>query len=128
MQELGFSEVRHFTTQGERRAADAKALAFLLERHSGFCGQLRRRVPGCLQAERQRHGETSGMRGSDEFFRVGAVLVLEARTEGIRSFGEHAGIGGEIALSIAACAAPNGFCFADHDLLPWNPEAMAELN
>jgi hypothetical protein len=76
-------------------------------------------VAGALQAKGEGHGEASSMGGSDQLFGVGTLLVLEAGLEGIRGFGEHAGIGGKIAAAGAAGAAPNRLCLADHVKSPW---------
>ena len=48
---------------------------------------------------------------------VGTLLVLEAGLKGIGGFGEHAGVGGNVAVAGAARAAPNSFCLAYHGSL-----------
>jgi hypothetical protein len=50
----------------------------------------------------------------DELFWVGTLLVFEPRPERIGSFGEHTGIGGNIAATGTTGAAPNRFCLPHH--------------
>src|SRR5258708_6826853 len=115
--EFGLFEVRHVCTQSKGRAADAKSLAFRFESDGRFGAELGGSVAGGLQPKGERHGETTGMRGGNKLFGVGAFLVLEAGLERIGGFGEHALIGGKVAAAGAARAAPNRLCFADHGSL-----------
>src|SRR5918992_5247165 len=54
------------------------------------------------------------MRGGDQLFRVGALLVLETGLERIGGVGEDAGIGAQPSLAVLAGAAPDGLCLAVH--------------
>ena len=38
---------------------------------------------GFAEDQRQRHGEASGVRGADQFFRIGARLALETAGEAV---------------------------------------------
>src|SRR4029077_3665409 len=112
--ERSLVDVRHRGAQRQRRAGDAKALAFRLQRDGGLGAEVGGSEAAALQLERQRHGETAGMRGGDELLGIGALLVLEARFERVGGLVENAGVGRELAVSGAAGAAPNCFRLADH--------------
>src|SRR5262245_24369201 len=112
--EGSFVQVRHFGAQGQRRPADAEALALRLEGDRGLGAELRRRIASALQPKGQGHGEAPSMGGSDQLFGIGAPLVLEARPERVRGLRQHAGIGGKMTAAGAAGPAPNCFRLADH--------------
>ena len=82
-------EVGHLASQGECGLADLEFLAVRIQRDGGLGGELRRVEPRRLQAERQCHRETSGMRSRDQFFGIRALIVLEAGLEGIRGTVEY---------------------------------------
>src|SRR5262245_22212204 len=81
--ERGLIQVRYRGAQRQGRAGNAKALAFRLQGDGGLGAELGRSEAAALQLERERHGETAGVRGGDELLGVGALLVLEARFERI---------------------------------------------
>src|SRR5262245_38089015 len=112
--EGSFVQVRHFGAQGQRRPADAEALALRLEGDRGLGAELRGRIASALQPKGQGHGKAPGMGGSDQLFGIGAPLVLEARPERVRGLRQHAGIGGKMTAAGAAGPAPNCFRLADH--------------
>src|SRR6476469_3793380 len=58
------------------------------------------------------------MRGGDQRFGGGTLLVFEPGSKGIRGFGEHAGVSGKISVAGAAGPAPHRFRFADHVTCP----------
>src|SRR5258705_10250190 len=114
----GFVQVRHFGAQGQSGPTDAESLALWLESDRRLGSELRGRIAGGLKPKGQCHGEAAGMGGSDQLFGIGALLVLETRSERIGSLSEHAGIGGKIAVAGATSAAPNRFRLADHVTSP----------
>src|SRR5882762_3189347 len=90
---LGFICPRYARDQVEMALRDAKAVPDFFQTYgsSGFqllCGQTR-----ATKLRRERHGETSGMRGGKEFFRVGAHTVLETCAERILRLLQDAAIG-----------------------------------
>ena len=78
---ISFVEVWHLGAQSKSGPADAKSLTLWLKSDSGLCAELSGRITSPLQLKSQRHGEASGVRGSDQLFRIGALLVLEAGFE-----------------------------------------------
>src|SRR6266853_4001814 len=95
-----------------------KPLAFRFERERRLGVELCGRVASALQPKCKRHGEAAGIRGGDQFFGVGTLLVFEPGSKGIRGFGEHAGVGGKISVAGGAGPAPNRFRLADHVTYP----------
>src|SRR5205823_12512674 len=84
----------------------------------GFGAKLRRIEACTLQPKSQRHGEASRMRGRDQLFGIGALLVLKTGPERIGGSCENARIGRKISLTVSASAPPDCFRFADHVTLP----------
>ena len=87
---------------------DRKTIALLLQRDVGpgfhvFGGEL-----GFSQNQRQRHGEAGGVRGADQFFRIGAGLAFEAAREAIGVIVERAALGRDCALAVLDAALPFG--------------------
>src|SRR5258705_8872215 len=115
-----FVQVRHLGAQCESRPTDAESLAFWLKSNRCLRAELCWRIASALQLESQCHGEASGMGSSDQLFRIGPPLVLEAGPERIGSPREHPGIGGKVAAAGTARAAPNRFCLANHVPPPSN--------
>ena len=62
----------------KRAALHRPAGAVLLDRHDGGRPQFIRLVPCPAEAEGKRHVEAAGMRGGEQLFRVGALVVAEA--------------------------------------------------
>src|SRR5579871_3622483 len=54
------------------------------------------------------------MGGRNQFLGVRSFLVFEARLERVRRLSEHAGVGGESAITCASCAAPHCLGLANH--------------
>src|SRR5258708_39317825 len=87
---------------------DGKALALLFQRDVGLGLHLLGGELGFAEDQGQRHGETGGMRGPDQFLRVGARLALKAAGETVRGFLERAALGGNRALAVLETALPFG--------------------
>src|SRR5262249_43338171 len=117
LREFTAVKVRHLSAQRQSRTTDAKSFTLLLESHGGLGAELSRGKSRSLQAKRKRHCETPGVCCGNELLRIGTLLVLEAGLERIGRAGKHPGIGGKIAATVAARAAPNRFSLADHGSL-----------
>src|SRR5579864_3464014 len=115
--EFCFVEVGHFGVQCQSRTADAKSFALRLKSGGRLGDEFCRSKSGTLQAKGERHSEASSMSCSDQLFGIGAFLALKARFERIKRVREHSGIGGKIAATVAARAAPNRFRLANHGSL-----------
>src|ERR1700738_2061418 len=106
--EFRLVRARNFCTQGEVHRGDGKTLALLFQRDVSlglhlFGGEL-----GFAEDQGQRHGKTGGMRGADQFLRVGARLALEAAGEAVRIILERAALGRNRALAVPDTALPFG--------------------
>src|SRR5580704_3287561 len=112
-----FVEVGHFGAQCKSRSADSKSFALRFKSDGRLGAECCRCESGSLQAKGERHSEATSMCCGDQLFGIGAFLVLKARFERIRRFREHSGIGGKIAATVAAHAAPNRCRLADHGSL-----------
>lgn len=53
------------------------------------------REAGLAQHKGKGHGKTARMRGPDQFFGVGALLVFEARAEGVWRIGQNPAVRGD---------------------------------
>lgn len=97
----------------ERGLRDGEAAVLLLERDRAL--RLERAVaePRAVEGEAQRHGEAARVRCGDQLLRVGALLVAEAGVEAVELIGEHARLGGDMALALLAEAFVAGGCGAD---------------
>ena len=73
-----------------------------------------------LKLEGERHGEAPGMGGGDQFFGIGALLVLEPRLERIRASKQNAGIGRVMPGAVLAGALPDCLCLA---IMPSSPSS-----
>ena len=96
---------------------DGKAVALLFQRHIGLGVHLVGLEAGLAQDQRQRHGETAGMGGADQFLGIGAGLAFEAAGEAVRIVVERAALGGDRALAILEAAMPNGGSKRRHVIL-----------
>ncbi len=72
------------------------------------------------QEVRELHGEAAGMRGGDEFLRIGAGLaafILEPRLERVRRAFQGPALRVERAVALFQIAFPDGVCGAVHEVL-----------
>src|SRR4029079_2043736 len=103
-------------------------LALRFERDRSFGIEFGRRKAGSLQLKGQRHRETSGVGRSNQLFRIGTLLILEAGFERVRSAGQNPGVGRKIDIPGPTRAAPNLFCFAYHVRLLFTGASSAAQN
>ena len=87
---------------------DGKPVALLFQRDVGLGFHLLGGELGFAQDQRQRHGEAGGMRGADQFFRVGAGLAFEAAGEAVGVIVQRAALGRDRALAVLDAALPFG--------------------
>src|SRR5258708_845837 len=106
--EFRLVRARNFRAQGEVHGGDGKTLALLFQRDVGLGLHLLGGELGFAEDQGQRHGETGGMRGPDQFLRVGARLALKTAGEAVRVFLERAALGGNRALAVLDTALPFG--------------------
>ena len=69
-----------------------------------------RRMARAAELERGRHAEAAGMRGGDQFFRVGALAVAEPGIEAIGRILQRAALRGQTAGAVLATASPARRC------------------
>jgi hypothetical protein len=79
--ELHLVELRHASLAHEVTRADRKTAVSRFDRHARLRIDSLGLVARLAELERQRHGETRGVRGRKQLFRVGPVLRFEARAE-----------------------------------------------
>ena len=94
--------------QRQMHRGDGKTVGYFLQRDVGLGFHLLGGELGFAQDQRQRHGETGGMRGADQFFRIGAGLALEAAGEAIGIIAQRAALGRDRALAVLDAALPFG--------------------
>ena len=85
------------------------------QRNVGMRFDFLRRQPGLAEHQGERHREAAGMRGAEQFFRIGTFAVLEARLESIRRRPEDARFGGNGAATVLDAALPDCPCLLDQD-------------
>src|SRR5437016_421674 len=90
--EFGF--VRPWNTRDEVEMAlgDGETVRELVESNCCCCFELACRHAGVSELRGERHGETTGVSGGQEFFRIGADPILKSRAKGILRLLEHATI------------------------------------
>ena len=71
-----------------------------------------------MQAKSERDCETAGVRRGDQLLWVRALLIFEARPEGIGWLFECTGIGLQITVAGASSTSPDCFRFANHSETP----------
>ena len=94
--------------QRQMNRGDRKTVAYFLQRDVGLGFHVLGGELGFAQDQRQRHGEAGGMRGADQFFRIGAGLALEAAGEAVGIVAERAALGRDRALAVLDAALPFG--------------------
>src|ERR1700682_4657257 len=87
---------------------DGKTIALLFKRDVGFGLHLLGGELGFTEDQRQRHGETGGMRRPDQLFRVRARLALETAGEAVGIILQRAALGRDRALAVLDTALPFG--------------------
>ena len=83
---------------------DAQLLG--IQRDGGFGADLFRPVPLLAEVVGERHAEAAGMGGGDEFFRIGALGVLEAGRERKGDVAEHLAVAVQLAAAAAQVTLP----------------------
>src|SRR5580698_6520901 len=73
---LGFVRARNCGDQVEVAFGDGETVANFIERNSGGRFKLLRCQSSSAELPRERHGETTRMRRSEELFRIGANAVF----------------------------------------------------
>ena len=90
--ELTFVEVRDRCLDLEVHLGDGKASLDWLNSDRGGGFDLLGLETGRTELPGKGHGETAGMGGADQFFRVGAGFVAESFCEGITHVGKHSAL------------------------------------
>ena len=81
---------------------------FLLHGQRRVAMQAVGRMAGAAELKRGRHAEAAGMRGGDQFLRVGALAVTEPGRERIRRILQRRALRGQAAFAVLAAALPLG--------------------
>jgi len=107
---------------------DGEAFAYLFEGDGGgsfkfFCGEA-----GSAELRGKRHGEAAGMRGSEEFFGIGADTAFKARMKRVSGLFEDSAVGRESAFAGFEVALPDRGSFALHKSSPFGTKVSADLN
>src|SRR6202035_992523 len=97
-----------FCVQRKMHGSDGKPIADFFERDVGLGLHLLSGELGLAQYQRQRHGETGGMRRADQLLRVRARLALEAAGEAVWIVLERAALGRNRALAVPDATLPFG--------------------
>ena len=107
---LEFRLVRagYLRVQRQMHRGDGKTVALLFQRDVGLGLHVLGGELGLAQDQRQRHGETGGVRRADQLFRVGAGLALEAAGEAVGIIIQRAALGRDRALAVLDAALPFG--------------------
>ena len=106
--ELRLVRTRDLCIQRQMHRGDRKTVALFFQRDIGFGFHVFGSELGFAEDQRQRHGETGGVRRADQFFRVGAGLALEAAGEAVGIIIQRAAPGRDRALAVLDATLPFG--------------------
>ena len=106
--ELRVVRARDLRSQRQMHRGDGKTVALLFQRDVGLGLHVLGGELGLAKDQRQRHGETGGVRRADQLFRIGAGLALEAAGEAVGVIVQRAALGRDRALAVLDAALPFG--------------------
>src|SRR5438552_10372570 len=83
-----------------------EAIGLFFERDGAYRFHALRRQTGAGELRRNRHGEATGVRGGQQFFRIGARPFFKPRLETVGRLRKHPARRGDVSLTGLQVAAP----------------------
>src|ERR1700719_1677207 len=96
---------------------DGKTVAYFSEGNGRGGFQFLRGHTSAAELPGERHGKTSGVRGGQQLFGIGADSIFKTSAEGILSLLQHTAVGGQSTFAVLESAGPHCRCFAIHKRL-----------